>query len=318
MCYEGEYLDDMKHGMGKFTWADGRCYDGEWQQGKRHGRGAYTTAEGDYRVQQKLLNMRHRLKRSALCIFVWLAWSHRPLDSEEKLSGKAPLAFQDVLPETSARRFQNGRRHLLNLIGASFTSPASAGDAPRDLLLAQLQKRVDLARLDAAGAPLTPVNLDPATAKASGKDRGAVSPVAERGLCAAYMVAELAWRDPGSFAGFYEKRRSAKTAGGASAAGSEPSSPLVGFFEDELRGYRLLKACHLGYQVGQQVLTLTGNSTSFQPIRQALKSLYDEGMAEASSRRPRHTWWAEAANYEGASYDSWGDGWYEDTTYYPG
>ena len=112
--------------------------------------------------------------------------------------------------------------------------------------------------------------------------------------------------------------RSAKTAGGASAAGSEPSSPLVGFFEDELRGYRLLKACHLGYQVGQQVLTLTGNSTSFQPIRQALKSLYDEGMAEASSRRPRHTWWAEAANYEGASYDSWGDGWYEDTTYYPG
>ena len=52
--------------------------------------------------------MRHRLKRSALCIFVqgtqgksqaswevsenpssrWLAWSHRPLDSEEKLSGK--------------------------------------------------------------------------------------------------------------------------------------------------------------------------------------------------------------------------------------
>ena len=23
----------MKHGMGKFTWADGRCYDGEWQPG---------------------------------------------------------------------------------------------------------------------------------------------------------------------------------------------------------------------------------------------------------------------------------------------
>lgn len=109
--------------------------------------------------------MRHRLPPSALCLFTWLAWSCRPLDLEEKLSGKAPLAFQDVLPEPRARRFQNGRRHLLQMIGASFTSPAWAGDAPRELLLAQLQKRVDLARLDAAGAPLTPVNLDPATAK---------------------------------------------------------------------------------------------------------------------------------------------------------
>jgi len=26
--YEGDYLDDKKHGYGKFTWPDGRVYKG--------------------------------------------------------------------------------------------------------------------------------------------------------------------------------------------------------------------------------------------------------------------------------------------------
>jgi len=50
MVYEGEYVDDMKHGMGKFVWPDGRTYDGEWLRGKRHGRGAYKTARGEHKV----------------------------------------------------------------------------------------------------------------------------------------------------------------------------------------------------------------------------------------------------------------------------
>ena len=66
------------------------------------------------------------------------------------------------------------------------------------------------------------------------------------------------------------------------------------------------------------MLTLTGNSTSFQPIRQALRSLFDEGMAESHSRRPRHTWWTETSDFEAFTNDSWGDGWYDDATYYQG
>jgi hypothetical protein len=28
--YEGEYFDDKKQGQGVFTWPDGRKYDGQW------------------------------------------------------------------------------------------------------------------------------------------------------------------------------------------------------------------------------------------------------------------------------------------------
>ena len=38
--YEGEYLNDQKHGWGVFTWADGRKYEGFWAEGKQHGEGA--------------------------------------------------------------------------------------------------------------------------------------------------------------------------------------------------------------------------------------------------------------------------------------
>jgi antitoxin component YwqK of YwqJK toxin-antitoxin module len=37
--YRGEYVDDKKHGIGKFTWPDGRVYDGGWANGKQHGSG---------------------------------------------------------------------------------------------------------------------------------------------------------------------------------------------------------------------------------------------------------------------------------------
>merc|ERR1712176_51556 len=44
--YEGSYKDDLKHGSGKFVWADGRIYDGEWVRGERHGSGLYMDAKG--------------------------------------------------------------------------------------------------------------------------------------------------------------------------------------------------------------------------------------------------------------------------------
>ena len=49
-----------------------------------------------------------------------------------------------------------------------------------------------------------------------------------------------------------------------------------GFFEDEMRGYRLLKASRLSQAERQHVMTLTKNSTHFHLIRQALRSLFSE------------------------------------------
>ena len=32
--YEGDYLEDKKHGLGTFYWPDGRKYTGSWFNGK--------------------------------------------------------------------------------------------------------------------------------------------------------------------------------------------------------------------------------------------------------------------------------------------
>jgi hypothetical protein len=39
--YDGQYLNDKKHGDGTFTWPDGRKYQGKWVDGKQHGKGYY-------------------------------------------------------------------------------------------------------------------------------------------------------------------------------------------------------------------------------------------------------------------------------------
>ncbi|CAE7817945.1 RE1 [Symbiodinium sp. CCMP2592] len=123
----------------------------------------------------------------------------------------------------------------------------------------------------------------------------------------------------------------AATAGGErpseEAAASPSSAPKAGetkdiefgevsggkpldFFEDELRGFRLLKASGISYQERQQVLTLTGNSVAFDKVRQALRALFDD--ADPASRQARRKiWWAEEAEDEGwagdgAEDDAWG------------
>ena len=45
--YQGQYVQDKKHGRGKYTWANGRSYDGEWKDGKQHGEGSYYNPEAD-------------------------------------------------------------------------------------------------------------------------------------------------------------------------------------------------------------------------------------------------------------------------------
>lgn len=43
--YEGDYLNDKKHGKGLFKWSDGREYNGYWKNGKQHGEGLFFSPE---------------------------------------------------------------------------------------------------------------------------------------------------------------------------------------------------------------------------------------------------------------------------------
>ena len=99
-------------------------------------------------------------------------------------------------------------------------------------------------------------------------------------------------------------------------------SPGEGFFENEMRGYRLLKAAKLTAAERQHVMTLTKNSTHFNLIRQALRSLFaEEGQDDGG--RPKRTWYAgveDGAEWEDDGSTVWwcdDDGaWWDEETYY--
>ena len=107
---------------------------------------------------------------------------------------------------------------------------------------------------------------------------------------------------------------------------ADPSSGVSGsgfavndFFEDELRGYRLLKAAKLTGQERQNVLTQTGNSTSFPLIRRALRTLYaEEEESQPGWQRKQRVWWNdygedwEEDDYVWDPYDPGNAAWYAD------
>lgn len=45
--YEGEWLNELRDGMGKQRWPDGSLYEGMWVQGKANGHGKLYHADGD-------------------------------------------------------------------------------------------------------------------------------------------------------------------------------------------------------------------------------------------------------------------------------
>ena len=120
------------------------------------------------------------------------------------------------------------------------------------------------------------------------------------------------------------------------SGGGSGSNTLANFFEDELRGYRLMKAAKLSQSERQAVLVQTQNSTHYYAIRQALRTLY----AEESERSQLHdrgrsakAWWADGEwepeqeeleldwnEWSPTSWDQWEDepnsfwydGWEED------
>ena len=44
--YEGQYLDNEKHGLGTFFYKYGDKYSGEWVNGNKHGNGTFTFQNG--------------------------------------------------------------------------------------------------------------------------------------------------------------------------------------------------------------------------------------------------------------------------------
>ena len=98
-----------------------------------------------------------------------------------------------------------------------------------------------------------------------------------------------------------------------------PAPPAIGdYFEDEMRGYRLLKASRLNREEKQHVLTQTGNTTHFNAIRVALRTLFAEDELPRRDRKSR-IWWNDFGNEydENEEWDAfygqdhWEDQWYE-------
>ena len=70
-----------------------------------------------------------------------------------------------------------------------------------------------------------------------------------------------------------------------------PVPESLDFFSDEMRGYRLLKACRLSHQERQNVLVQTTNSTQFLLIRRALRTLFAEDSERPAPQRSQSKIW---------------------------
>ena len=86
------------------------------------------------------------------------------------------------------------------------------------------------------------------------------------------------------------------------------------FFENEMRGYRLLKASRLSTQEKQYILTQTGNSTHFIQIKHALRTLFadENDRRSPEARRTGKVWWHD----EEAEYEDFNSGGAEFVDYY--
>ncbi len=45
--HSGEYRNDLAHGKGKYTYANGEHYEGEFVKGNKHGSGTYSWPNGE-------------------------------------------------------------------------------------------------------------------------------------------------------------------------------------------------------------------------------------------------------------------------------
>ena len=45
--YEGHFLNDFIHGIGRYRWTNGDSYEGEYQYNQKHGTGIFRHASGE-------------------------------------------------------------------------------------------------------------------------------------------------------------------------------------------------------------------------------------------------------------------------------
>jgi len=57
--YEGQFVDDARHGFGSYTWANGDHYEGDWKESKRTGKGKIVWEDGNSYVGDWLEGNQH-------------------------------------------------------------------------------------------------------------------------------------------------------------------------------------------------------------------------------------------------------------------
>lgn len=79
--YEGQYVNNQRHGQGTFWYPDGSVYDGDWTKGQRNGYGVYIYANGD-----KYLGMWKEDRRHGQGEYIYK-------DYRLKYKGKSPASY---------------------------------------------------------------------------------------------------------------------------------------------------------------------------------------------------------------------------------
>ncbi len=46
--YEGQFINGMKNGKGKYEWQNGEVYDGQWENNLKHGSGLWQGEGSSY------------------------------------------------------------------------------------------------------------------------------------------------------------------------------------------------------------------------------------------------------------------------------
>ena len=49
--YEGEFMDDLRTGSGKYSWPSGEVYEGEFVDGQAHGKGYFISKDTDWSIE---------------------------------------------------------------------------------------------------------------------------------------------------------------------------------------------------------------------------------------------------------------------------
>ena len=83
-----------------------------------------------------------------------------------------------------------------------------------------------------------------------------------------------------------------------------------GFFDDEIRGYRLLKACSFTRTERNQVLSVTRNRTNYDVVGRAIRTQFEDDHGRQSgghAQKGQRAWW----NDQSWNDQDWDEGWDE-------